>query len=51
MRLKSLGQEAGQAVLASLHPQIAELAAQAAQRTLDDPGGAALGADMAAMRQ
>ena len=52
VRAKSrpLGQAAGQGVLASLHPQIAALAAQAPGLSIEDLGSAALGADLAAMR-
>lgn len=50
MRFMPLGQEAGQGVLARLHPIIADLATLAADSTLEDLGGAALGADLAAMR-
>lgn len=49
MRFMPLGQEAGQAVLFSLHPPIADLADRAAGMPIDDLGGAALGADMAAL--
>lgn len=44
-----LGQSEGQALLASLTPEIAGLATLAAQAGLDDLGGAALAADLAAM--
>ena len=50
MRFMPLGQAAGQGVLASLHPQIAALAAQAPSLSIEDLGSAALGADLAAMR-
>lgn len=50
MRFMPLGQEAGQGVLARLHPVIADLAALAADSTPEDLGGAALGADLASMR-
>lgn len=43
-----LGQTAGQAVLANLAPVLGSLAASAATATLDDLGGAALAADLAA---
>lgn len=49
MRFMPLGQEAGQAVLSSLHPLVADLADRAAGMPIDDLGGAALGADMAAL--
>lgn len=44
-----LGQTEGQAVLAALAPQIAALARRAATASLDDLGGCALAADLAAM--
>lgn len=44
-----LGQSEGQALLASLSPKIADLATRAAQANLDDLGGCALAADLAAM--
>lgn len=50
MRFMPLGQEAGQTVLARLHPQIAALAQSCAQASLDDLGSTALGADMAALQ-
>lgn len=43
-----LGQTAGQAVLARLSPVLAALADSAAEATLDDLGGSALAADLAA---
>ncbi|MCW1933011.1 urease accessory protein UreF [Pararhodobacter zhoushanensis] len=43
-----LGQTAGQTVLANLAPVLGSLAASAATATLDDLGGAALAADLAA---
>ncbi len=49
MRFMPLGQQAGQAALAALHPLIAEMAAQAGGWTLEDLGSAALGADMSAL--
>lgn len=45
-----LGQTEGQAVLARLAPVIADLAARAAEATLDDLGSAALASDLAAMQ-
>lgn len=50
VRFVPLGQTEGQQVLAGLHPVILRVAAQAAQAGLDDIGGTALRADMAAMR-
>ncbi len=44
-----LGQTEGQAVLSALAPQIAALARRAATASLDDLGGCALAADLAAM--
>lgn len=49
VRLIPLGQTDGQRVTAELMPLCAEIAAEAARATLDDLGGAALGADLAAM--
>ncbi|WP_375552702.1 urease accessory protein UreF [Rhodophyticola porphyridii] len=49
VRFIPLGQSQGQAVLAGLHGAVAEVAAKAAGATLDDLGGAAFGADLAAM--
>ena len=49
MRFMPLGQEAGQGVLASLHPVIDALSAQVAQLTLDDLGSSAMGADLSAL--
>jgi urease accessory protein len=49
-RFAPLGQTEGQAMLASLHPVIGDLADWAATAALDDIGTAALGADLAAMR-
>lgn len=49
MRFMPLGQEAGQGVLAALHPAIASLAAQAVHLSPEDLGSSALGADMAAL--
>jgi len=50
VRFVPLGQTAGQAVLGGLHRPIAALAARAVRADEDDLGGAALGADLAAMR-
>lgn len=49
-RFVPLGQTEGQAVLAGLHPVIAELAGWAAGAGLEDIGTAAFGADLAALR-
>lgn len=49
-RFAPLGQTEGQAMLAALHPVIAEIAAWAVTAHLEDIGTAALGADLAAMR-
>ncbi len=49
-RFVPLGQTEGQAVLAGLHPVIAEVAEWAATAGLDEIGTAAFGADLAAMR-
>ncbi|PWW01750.1 urease accessory protein [Hoeflea marina] len=50
LRLMRLGQVSGVQVLASLEAPIATTAGRAAQSSLDDLGGAALNADIAAMR-
>lgn len=50
MRFMPLGQAQGQAVLAALHPAIAALAGEVALLGPADLGGAAVGADIAAMR-
>lgn len=50
VRFIPLGQTAGQAVLACLHPAILAVAAEAAAADLSDLGGAAFGSDLAAMR-
>jgi urease accessory protein len=50
VRLVPLGQTAGLQVMAALEPQVAELAAAAAQANLDDIGGIAYAADIAQMR-
>lgn len=49
LRLMSLGQAAGVAVMAAIEPDIALVAARAARSTLDDLGSAALNAEIAAM--
>jgi urease accessory protein len=49
-RFAPLGQTEGQAVLAGLHPVIAEVATWAAVAEVDEIGTAALAAEMAAMR-
>jgi urease accessory protein len=49
VRFIPLGQSAGQAVLANLHGTVAAVAVEGAQAGLDDLGGAAFGADWAAM--
>ncbi|WP_103333114.1 urease accessory protein UreF [Pseudotabrizicola formosa] len=49
MRFMPLGQEAGQGVLAALHPVIDALATEATRLTLDDLGSSALGADLSAL--
>lgn len=49
-RFAPLGQTEGQAVLAALHPVIAELAAWAATAGVEEIGTAALVAELAAMR-
>ncbi|MDP2081484.1 MAG: urease accessory protein UreF [Pseudotabrizicola sp.] len=49
MRFMPLGQEAGQGVLASLHPVIDTMATEAVTLTLDDLGSSAIGADLSAM--
>jgi urease accessory protein len=50
VRLIPLGQTDGQRVLAALEPTIADAAARAGVTALDDIGGAAFRADLAAMR-
>ncbi len=50
VRFIPLGQTEGQGVLTQLRPRIAAVAGNAVRAGLDDIGGAALGADMAAMR-
>ena len=50
VRLIPLGQTDGQRVLAALEPAIAATAARAMATALDDIGGAAFRADLAAMR-
>jgi urease accessory protein len=49
-RFAPLGQTEAQAMLASLHPAVAEIAASAMTMRLEDIGTSALGADLAAMR-
>lgn len=49
LRLMSLGQAAGVAVIAAIEPDIALVAARAARSTLDELGSAALNAEIAAM--
>lgn len=49
VRFIPLGQSAGQAVLASLGPQILQTAHDAATASLDDIASATIGADMASM--
>lgn len=49
VRLVPLGQTDGQRITAALMPLCAGLAAEAESATLEDLGGAALGADLAAM--
>ncbi len=51
VRFVPLGQTEGQQVLDKLHPIIADIALKAAMSDLEDLGGAAIGADMAAMAQ
>lgn len=50
VRLGPIGQTDGQRVLAALLPQVCALAAEAEDATLDDVGGCAFIADIAAMR-
>jgi urease accessory protein len=50
VRLVPLGQSTGLAVLAALEPIILQVAAETRSSTLDDLGGAAFRADLAAMR-
>ena len=50
VRLIPLGQTDGQRVLAALEPTIAAAAERAVATALDDIGGAAFRADLAAMR-
>jgi urease accessory protein len=49
VRLIPLGQTEGQRITAALMPRAAEVAAEALEAGLDDLGGSALGADLAAM--
>ena len=51
VRFVPLGQTEGQGVLASLHDRIAAIAVRAAKAGLSDISNAALGSDVAAMRQ
>ncbi|MEP7241375.1 MAG: urease accessory protein UreF [Devosia sp.] len=50
VRLVPLGQTAGLKVIAALEPEVAALAARAAEMTLDDLGSIAYAADIAQMR-
>lgn len=50
VRFVPLGQNAGQRVLAALHPVITDVAARATDMTLDQISGAAFGSDMASLR-
>ena len=50
VRLVPLGQSAGLAVLAALEPVILAVAAETADKSLDDLGGACFRSDIAAMR-
>lgn len=50
IRLVPIGQAAGQGIIAALADDVTEVAALAAQADLDALGGAAFGADLAAMR-
>jgi urease accessory protein len=49
VRFIPLGQTAGQAILAALHPIIADVARVAVERDIDDLGSATFGADLSAM--
>lgn len=51
VRSVPLGQTEGQAIIAALQPAILEVAARAADASLDDLGTAAFGADLAGMLQ
>ena len=50
VRLGVIGQTDGQRIIAALIPAVQELAAFAAESTLDDLGGAAFRSDLAALR-
>ena len=50
VRLIPIGQNAGQRIIASLHPPIADTAARAACSSLDDLGSATILSDIASMR-
>ena len=50
VRLVPIGQTAGLAIMASLEPEVARLAAAATMATLDDLGGIAYATDIAQMR-
>lgn len=50
IRLVPLGQVEGQRILASVHPVILDIAAEAAATSLEEIGGASLAADIASMR-
>ena len=50
VRLSLTGQTGGVRILSGLNPVIVEIAGRAAASTLDDLGGCAMGADVAAMR-
>ena len=50
VRLIPIGQNAGQRIIASLHPLIADTAARAAGSSLDDLGSATILSDIASMR-
>jgi urease accessory protein len=50
VRLIPIGQSAGLAILAALHPLIVSIAERAARSSLDDLGSAAVLSDIASMR-
>ncbi|MEE3317282.1 MAG: urease accessory UreF family protein [Pseudomonadota bacterium] len=50
VRFVPLGQNAGQRVLAALHPVITDVAARASDMIIDQISGAAFGSDMASLR-
>lgn len=50
LRLMPLGQQGGVEILAAMEPVVGEVAHRAAESTLDDLGGAAIGAEIAAMK-